>query len=281
MADKKKKYLLLDCKIDAVKPIEIINFDANRASPILVPAKIYVCYPGKNRNFSNISRQTIMENLSTIYNIAVVGEWDDEIKNYRGHGGVYELSDESIKFRKTTEAVGVVPESAELKWETVEESDGSVREYLTTTCYLWRDDGCEEKVDKILTDGCWHSMEICVEEYARDDDGCIDITKFSFSALCVLGKSDDPDENVEPCFESARIVALKEDFDLVSDKVEMMLGKIKEFELSFANHIKEDDLMLNKSEFALTNSQLVEALSDELGREKFEDRWGYVNSKYY
>ena len=43
-------------------------------------------------------------------------------------------------------------------------------------------------------------------EPLSDDNSYRNITDFSFDALCLLNKSDDPKFNVEPCFPSSSFV---------------------------------------------------------------------------
>lgn len=202
--------------------------------------KVYVLYTGLNRNNSYISKQTVENALYSLKNVPVVGEWIEENKNFGGHGGKIEIKDEEMKFIDTTKPYGVVPSDAEFKWEVVREKDGiTENEYLTTTAYLWY--GRYPEVDKVLNEGNWQSMEIDIGDYEWNESGQFEIKSFEFSALCILGKDDDIDKNVEPCFESSSIVRYsfnKDEFKLEFNK---MIDEIKNINQEDYNLTKESD----------------------------------------
>ncbi|MGL5151619.1 MAG: hypothetical protein ACRC7N_13730, partial [Clostridium sp.] len=76
------------------------NFEM--VNPEFAKVKVYVCYAGKNRNRSEISREVLDEMAKTIYGIPVVAEYDEVNNCFKGHGGKLEVSDEGIDFIQTT-----------------------------------------------------------------------------------------------------------------------------------------------------------------------------------
>lgn len=85
---------------------------------------------------SIITKDAVEKALPTLKNIPIVGEYSEEIEDYKGHGGKIDL--DSYKYVHTTKPYGVVPESATYEWEEVKGKDGAIREYLTINgCYLW------------------------------------------------------------------------------------------------------------------------------------------------
>jgi hypothetical protein len=68
-------------------------------------------------------------------------------------------------------------------------------------------------------------MEVIVNKYHMDDEGYAVFEEMEFSALCILGKDSDPNKNVEPCFEGAKVT------NYTLDK--------EQFKLDFANMVKE------------------------------------------
>ena len=76
------------------------------------------------------------------------------------------------------------------------------------------------------------SMEINVNDYEplEEDKNYTNILGYTYSALCMLGKSDNPDEHVEPCFPMSRIDPYE--FSLDDDKFSELMSQLKS-ELSF------------------------------------------------
>lgn len=220
----------MDIKIYSL-PAKIENFE--RVNSQFAKVKIYVMYTGKNRNHTDISKQVVENALYSLKNIPVVGEWKEEKNNFGGHGGKLELSDEGIEWIETTKPYGVVPSDTEIRWEKVREKDGiTENEYLTCTAYLWYRRYPE--LEKVLNDGANQSMEIQVNEYHEDDNGYFVFDEMEFSALCILGKDSNPENNVEPCFEGAKITNYSLDKD--------------SFKLEFAEMVKELKHSLSSSE---------------------------------
>ena len=97
--------------------------------------KVYVAYAGKNRNGSIISKETFEKIKPSLYGVPIVGEWKGE--DFGSHGGKIEISEDGVEYIDTTKPYGFVDSSADVQWEKVKEEDGTEREYLTTTAFLW------------------------------------------------------------------------------------------------------------------------------------------------
>lgn len=191
-------------------------------------AKAYILYCGDNRNKSRLSKKTVEEALPTLYNIPVVAEYIEKKEDFGGHGGKIIISDEGVEFIQTTRPYGLVPESANPRWEMVED-----KEYLVTDIILWS--GRYPELEKTISEYSNQSMEINVFDglWLKEED-IYDITKFEFSALCILGQS------VEPCFEDAKIVTYG--LDEFKQELDEMFKKYKEFSISSNNNLIDLDL---------------------------------------
>lgn len=167
--------------------------------------KILVAYHGKNRNGSNFSKEMLTKMAETsLKNVPIVGHWIEEEGNFGGHDGAWEESGNSFRYKDLTRPFGVVPSDTELSWEVRRENDGyTEHEYLTCTGILWS--GRYPECEKIIRDGAGQSMEVNLRDYTFDEDDYLVPTDAEFSALCILGKDDDPDKTIEPCFEQASI----------------------------------------------------------------------------
>lgn len=179
-----------------------------------------VCYVGRNRNNSFISKETFERCMPSIYNCPIVCRYDREADEIGEHDmEVVKNSDGKLTLVNITNPVGVIPESANYWWEEVEEDDGSIHEYLCVDALLWKR---QEAYQKIKEDGITdESMEISIKEGSMKD-GVYVIERFEFTAFCLLGTA-------EPCYESAALMMFsREDFKAQLD--EMM----REFKESFS-----------------------------------------------
>lgn len=203
--------------------------DVKQINPLFSTAKARILYTGKNRNLSYITKSSVEKALPTLANIPVVGEFSEENKDYKGHGGAIDL--DSYKYIHTTKPYGVVPESATYEWEEVKGNDGVTREYLVINgIYLWT--GRYKEAFSVIEKGKGQSMEIEVTDGRWDEEEEIyKIDNFNFSALCILG------DDVEPAFEDANITAysldknsFKQEFSIMLKELKNSLSKEKEVE---------------------------------------------------
>lgn len=160
----------------------------------------------KNRNYSYIAKETVAQKLGTLDYCPVVGYL------YKNNKGEYRIAgheahfDEDWELVPDTQAFGVVKPNS-YHWETIDEFGAEI-EYLVADIILWvgRFKGL---FDARYNDDIYYSqsMEISVNEYRPldEDSNYVEILDFSFSALCLLGKYDNPDENVTPCFINAKV----------------------------------------------------------------------------
>lgn len=265
-----------------ITPVEPVNDE-------FTLTKVYICSPGKNRNMSYISRQELDAAAPTLAYVPVVGhlmEICDDDGNVIGHqfgGHDYTVTDD-LQIKALTVPFGVVTTDAPT-YETVIEF-GKEKEYEVGYAILWTGRYPELK-DAIYSNDTWfgQSMELNYENYEilEDDSNYIELHGLSYSALCILGKSDDPSKHVEPCFPSARIDPVKfdlgnDDFSKAMDEMRMQLslcfdmtaskkgGKFKlnqeKIDEIFANaEIAQDEIDFEITD-DMTEEQLQAALED-------------------
>ena len=156
-----------------------------------------ICYAGRNRNQTFISKEAIERAIPTMSYCPLVANYDVETDEIGGHDVAFVENDKGeLKMVNLTDAIGVIPENPQWCWESVVEDDGTEREYLSTPAILWKRTPVYAKLKAEGVSG--QSMEINVRE-GRIVDGLYEIDAFEFTAFCLLG------ENVEPCFESAQV----------------------------------------------------------------------------
>lgn len=179
-----------------------------------------VCYVGRNRNNSFISKETFERCIESIYNCPIVCRYDREADEIGSHDMELVSDDEGrMKLVNITTPVGVIPESAKYWWAEYEEDDGSIHEYLCVDALLWKR---QEAYQKIKEDGITdESMEITIKEGGMQD-GVYVIDRFEFTAFCLLGTA-------EPCYESASLMMFSQN-EFKAQLDEMM----REFKESFS-----------------------------------------------
>lgn len=188
-----------------------------------------VAYTGKNRNKSFISKDTFEKCIQSIYNCPVVCNYNRETDSIGAHDVEIVSSGKGMKIVNITQPVGVVPESANYWWETIEEDNGEVHEYLCVDIIIWKRQEAYTKIkDNGITD---ESMEITVKS-GKTIDGYYHIDSFEFTAFCLL-------ESAEPCYESACV----EMFSLseFQSQYTKMMSEFKEH-FQTVTTSKEDDI---------------------------------------
>lgn len=205
---------------------------------------ILLCYHGRNRNMTAMSKEVIEAALPSLYGIPIVGEYiylDDGSQDFGSHGGKIILSDKGIKFEDTTKPYGFITKDAvdNAKWVVITEKDGIQKhEYLELKgCIVWQKR--YEEVQSLLDKNYGQSMEIEINSTdGYDSDGYLNIKEMTFSAACILGSNPDGTD-VIPCFESAcigrhyELDSFKKEFALMLDEYKKSTNKPNREEKKF------------------------------------------------
>ena len=222
--DQNTQYQAIAC-CSKIQPIKPVNDE-------FTLCKVYVQGIGKNRNYSYMSRENIERAEPTLHYIPVVGhlltkydEDGNEIGKYFG-GHDYAMT-ENWEYKAQTVPFGVVTADP-VEFEDVEEY-GSTVTYMTATAILWTG-RYPELMEAIYSEDCWfaQSMEIMVSQSRpyEEDSNFIEFLDWTYSALCILGKSDDPEYNTEPCFISSRFVPLT--YSMEREKFHTAMSEMRE-----------------------------------------------------
>lgn len=215
-----------------------INFNA-KVTPIkplndeFTLCRCYVMALEKNRNLTYIGKEAAEAALPTLFNVPVIGHlWEDEGGNY--HMGGHDMTIEADKngewhFKSACIPFGVVPQQDDIHYEDIAEPNGDTHTYLVADVILWTGRYPELK-DAIYAENVYfgQSMEINVADYAplEEDKNYTNILGYSYSALCLLGKSDDPDYHIEPCFPMASVEPYE--FSLDDAKFSALMQNMKD-----------------------------------------------------
>ena len=231
----KRETLGFNAKIVPTKPL----------NEELTLCKCYVLALGKNRNYSHISKEAADNAVPTIYNIPVVGHMYMDEENGELHMGGHDTvlvrdEDNRLKFKSLCVPFGVVPQQEGIHYEEVIDSKGNKVTYQVADIILWTG-RYPELYEAIYSDDIYfgQSMEINVKAFEPldEDKSYNNIKEFEYSALCLLGKSDDPDYHVEPCFPDSRVEPYH--FEANSEK-------FSELMLEFKSELNECFQAINK-----------------------------------
>lgn len=236
-------------------------------NPQFSKAKIYVMYHGKNPNGTNISKEAVDRNIKSIKNIPIVGEFSKENNNFKGHGGTIEIDEYGdLEYIHTTSPIGVIPESANIYWETIKDKKEIEREYLVVDgAYMWN--RYSKQISTLKEDNYGQSMEIeIVNGQWNDDEVYYDITDFIFSALCVLGIDKNGVGHVEPAFSDAKIITYNNKG--FKDELNEMLNEFK-----FSLNQEKEVNSLNLEELLEKHSLTLEELKEKgINPDEFENQ---------
>lgn len=189
---------------------EFINLQPLEINPLMSSCEIKVLYLGENRNHSYITKEVATEMAKTLRGAPIVGYYKDQKQDFADHGEKIIFDDEGMKFECATKPYGFVAPDAKVWFQKFEDKDefGNIetREYLMTTGYLWTSQ--YEECKSVIDNGKHQSMELDEEtldgHWSTNNKTGMDffiINDAIFSKLCILG------DDVEPCFEGARITA--------------------------------------------------------------------------
>lgn len=189
---------------------EFINLQPLEINPLMSSCEIKVLYVGENRNHSFITKEVATEMAKTLRGAPIVGYYKEQKEDFADHGEKVIIDDEGLKFECLTKPYGFVSPDAKVWFQSFEDTDdfGNVetREYLMTTGYLWT--GQYKECESVVANGKNQSMELDPEtldgHWSTNSKTNMDffiINDAIFSKLCILG------DDVEPCFEGARITA--------------------------------------------------------------------------
>lgn len=257
----------LGLKFQNIKPIENTGF---------VRGECLVAYGGKNRNYSNISKEAFENAEPTVFGIPVVGNWiEDNTEEFGGRFGghdiILEKKGNDIVIKDTTIPFGFVPQDANPRWTSVEDDNGNSKSYYTVDVILWAE-RYPNQIQSIIENGANQSMEIMLEDYDWDEDyEYLNVHSFYYSALCILGKDEeDSSKNVEPCFEESSITIKNFKY---GDSFESKVFELKTAFEGGGDGMKEDkDIAIEKEDETFTEDDVLEDEKQNDSEEDFENK---------
>ena len=259
---------------------EILTFASDYdSSDGLLKTHLKSCHILENRNHSNITKETMEEAIPSFYNRPILGfihQLSDGSYDFAGHEMI--INEDSIEYEEVP--VGVIPEScnAQLVYDEKEdktylEVDGYIYEGYSKAADILRDKGGSSKV----------SVELSIDELSYSaKDKVLNIDKFHFNGVTILGKDRETEKPIEEGMKGANITISdfsSEKNSFFSEQYTDLINKLQEIEKKiedFSNKeggiepVKFDELLKKYGKTAEDVTFEYEGLSDEELEAKFE-----------
>ncbi len=255
---------------------QVINKDFTRC-------RCNVFYTGRNRNYSDITESALQKFIARkgYANVPVVAHLmkDGDGKYYiGGHDSKIVIDNNGIELVNECVPFGVIPEDCNPSMDLITERSGEQRKYFSVDIILWTHR--YPIMEAAYSDEIYfnQSMEIFFEDYEYDNEYVI-VNDFSMSALCLLRRSLDSNENIEPCFESSRVKAFSIDTDKFKQNFELMLEKLKQYESDGATTTVQNN-EINKPNKEEKQFMDLEKLKSFLSTFTFKDNCNNDVEKY-
>lgn len=209
---------------------EPFKFEKENDTSLTMQTHLRFCHTKDNVNKSFISKSSMEDAIPSAYNMPILGyiyknEKDEYV--FAGHE-FYEDENGDIVYEEVP--VGVVPESADLKLVYDKKED---KDYLEGNGLIWK---TYSKASDILEreENLSVSVELEVEELSYDaKTKMLQIEKFKFSGVTILGENRYTGEEVKPGMRGAEISIA--DFSTENNSVftEELINEIKKFNTNF------------------------------------------------
>lgn len=229
-------------------PVEFTENKVFSLDDDLIPVDIKVMHNGLNLNNTYFSDEVIEDAKETLKNKPILGyikkqDGSDNI-DFGGHEFEIVLTEDDIKIVALERPLGVIPETNNYAIQEIDD-----KKYVVCRGYLWREylnDAYEilkENPNKSV------SMEIAVDDYEVNSDGTIDIKKYRYLGITILG------DDLTPAMQGAELNVIGH----------FSKNKYEEF----YNKIEELNKRLNKYSSSNTNNEGGEQDLEETSKDDF------------
>lgn len=216
-------------------PVEFTENKSFSFDDSLIPVDIKVMHDGLNLNNSTFFDEAIEDAKESLKNKPILGyikktDGSDE-KDFSGHELEISFGEDGLKVTYLERPLGTVPETNNY---SILEEDG--KKYVFCRGYLWKEylnSGYEVLKDNPKKSV---SMEIAVDDYDINEDGSINITKYRYLGITILG------DDVQPAMAGAELNVVgqfsKNENEDFYNKIEELNNKISQY---FTNNNKTEN----------------------------------------
>lgn len=238
----------MEYKINTVLPIQ---FERVNNPPYIDDSrwqvyKVWIAHDGENYNGSYFDVEVLKKMGAKLAGVSVVGYISLNSmneKDFNGHEERLVIQDGEISIEYLGRAYGCVLENNDWQIEQKEHEDGSIRNYLTCKCIIWK--MFKDAIEIFERDGKKaHSMEL--EESSIqgkfEKDGYFHFTDAKIRALCILG------EGIQPAMSNSIIEKFSHvDFN---KQVKELLEELNESIKKFSNQTSQLEEVDNNIDFS-------------------------------
>lgn len=239
----------------------------------LVKCKVIIMNEGKNRNNSSFSKESMEDAEESLKNRPLLAyikrNEDGEAIDFGSHDIITKIikTDEGydLKYFYLETPVGIFPESCNVRYEEI---DGE--NHMVADAYIW--EGYSNETLDLLeeNEGIKDvSMEISVLESEKDEDGILNINKFRFNGVTLLGS-----DVIQGMNGNCNIsVYSKSDYDDFVNEINNKIYSIEEKE--------EENLDKNNQtkEFGLSVQNITDQITTQINS-RFVEKEDYWGDKY-
>jgi hypothetical protein len=247
-----KKFMRLPIIFSEVKNS---NFDNS-----MIPVDIKVMHDGLNLNNSTFFEEAIADASQSLKNKPILGYVQKvdgaNSKDFKGHEVEISFDEGKTKLTYLERPLGVIPETNQY---SIMEEDG--KKFVFCRGYLWKEylndayEVLQESPNKSV------SMEIAVDDYDINEDGSMNIKKYRYLGVTVLG------DNTAPAMSGAKLTVVGELPNKFStdfyEKIEELNSKILAF--------SQEDKTVETEE--VETEEFVETTEDNTEEVKTEDEF--------
>ena len=183
-----------------------LTYEEDTSQLGLTPVVLSACHTGKNLNQSRISKEAMEDALPSFRNRPILGYiWKDEDGNpqFDSHN-MHQDDDGNIVYDE--KPIGHIRENSDVHLEYDEEND---RYRVIADGFIYND--YTDAVDILKRDGqCDVSVELSVLDLSYSaEERVLDINKFVFTGVTILGKDEQTGAKVNPGMEGSNITTFE------------------------------------------------------------------------
>ncbi|WP_252225050.1 MULTISPECIES: hypothetical protein [unclassified Clostridium] len=235
-----------------IKQYNVENIDTR-----FIKIKIWLMHLGENFNGSVFEKSVVEEAIPSLANTPIlcfIEENPEGDLDFSDHRMELILEDNEIKTQYLGQAIGIIPETNNAKFEKRLCDDGIEREFLTVEGLIWTK--WDEPID-ILNNNSIKSQSMELHDDYEGDfkNNLFYFSKFSFFGACVLG------DMVEPAMINST-VEVQFSKNNVFEEIQNKFNQFKKFSLEGGNKMKRKEI-LEKFSYLSNNENYTNIINNE------------------
>jgi hypothetical protein len=167
------------------------NFDIQTDDTRFLPVKIWLMHLGENFNGSYFSKDVVENAIWSLANTPILAYMEENSEgemDFSDHRQSLVIKDGSFDIEYECEAIGLIPETNNAKFEDKLCEDGVTRTFLTVEGLIWKKwDDPVDILNRELSSNQSMELHSDYEGTTNQEDGLFHFTNFKFFGACALG----------------------------------------------------------------------------------------------